>query len=172
MKAQKILFLDRDGTLIEEVDDEKIDSFAKLKFLPGVISSLRKIVEELDYKLVMVTNQDKLGTPHFPAETFWPVHDFIIETLKRENIHFLEVHIDEHTAQDNHPNRKPGIGMIKHFLNAQYDIAQSYVVGDRETDVTLAKNLGAKSIFIGSKKVPGADLCTQDWREIYRFLKR
>lgn len=147
---QKILFIDRDGTLIEEPADEQIDAFEKLKFTEGVFRNLSFIRQHLDFRFVMVSNQDGLGTDSFPEETFWPVHNFVLQTLKGEGIEFDEQLIDRHFPEDNSPMRKPGIGMLTHYMNnADYDLAGSYVIGDRETDRQLAANLGCKSLILG-----------------------
>lgn len=174
---KKILFIDRDGTLIWEPPDTfQIDSFEKLKFVSGAISFLRKIAEELDYELVMVTNQDGLGTASYPEETFWPVQNFVMQTLAGEHIHFEEVCIDRSFPQDNLPTRKPGTGMLTKYMSGHYDLAHSFVIGDRITDVKLAQNLGCKSIFIRNYDEPGEyeksiDLIVNDWKAIYDFLK-
>ena len=147
--AQKILFIDRDGTLIEEPADEQIDAFEKLKFVKGVFKNLGFIRQNLDFRFVMVSNQDGLGTDSFPEDTFWPVHNFILQTLEGEGITFDDIKIDPHFPEDNHPNRKPGIGMLTEYLNnPDYDIPGSYVIGDRESDRQLAKNLGCKSLIL------------------------
>lgn len=147
---QKILFIDRDGTLIEEPFDEQIDSFDKLHFLPGVFKNLRFICEKTDFALVLVSNQDGLGTSLFPENTFWPVHNFIIDTFASESITFAAQHIDRHFPADNSPMRKPGVGMLTEYLDInRYDLAASYVIGDRETDAQLAQNLGCKSLILG-----------------------
>ena len=147
---QKILFIDRDGTLIEEPFDEQIDSFDKLHFLPGVFKNLRFICEKTDFALVLVSNQDGLGTSSFPENTFWPVHNFIIDTFASEGITFAAQHIDRHFPADNSPMRKPGVGMLTEYLDINlYDLAASYVIGDRETDAQLAQNLGCKSLILG-----------------------
>lgn len=147
---QKILFIDRDGTLIEEPLDEQIDSFDKLHFLPGVFKNLRFICEKTDFVLVLVSNQDGLGTSSFPENTFWPVHNFIIDTFASEDITFAAQHIDRHFPADNSPMRKPGVGMLTEYLDInRYDLAASYVIGDRETDTQLAQNLGCKSLILG-----------------------
>ncbi len=173
---KKILFIDRDGTLIFEPTDFQIDSFEKLKFLPGVFTWLGKIACELNYEFVMVTNQDGLGTDSFPENTFWPVQNFIIETLKAEGVVFSEICIDRSFEKDNSPNRKPNTGMLTGYLNGSYDLKNSYVIGDRITDIKLAKNLGAKAIFIKNyDKVDGYEdqisLQCSNWKEIYDFLK-
>jgi imidazoleglycerol-phosphate dehydratase/histidinol-phosphatase len=172
---KKVLFIDRDGTLILEPPDFQIDSFEKLKFLPEVITFLGKIRRETDYELVMVSNQDGLGTESFPEETFHPVQNFILQMFENEGVRFSGVHIDRSFAKDNLPTRKPNTGMLTEYFSGAYDFANSYVIGDRETDVQLAKNLGAKAIFI---KNPNFDLpenedvfVAENWREIYEFLR-
>ena len=147
---KKVLFIDRDGTLIEEPADEQIDSFEKLKFVPGMFRNLGFICRNLDFEVVMVSNQDGLGTSSFPECTFWPVHNFIIQTLEGEGIHFIRQHIDNHFPEDNHPNRKPGIGMLSQYIdNPEYDMAGSYVIGDRDSDAVLAENLSCKALILG-----------------------
>jgi imidazoleglycerol-phosphate dehydratase / histidinol-phosphatase len=170
---KKVLFIDRDGTIIvEPPTDFQIDSLEKLEFIPKAISNLRKIAEELDYELVMVTNQDGLGTDSFPEDTFWPAHNKMMKTLEGEEIVFSAIHIDRSFEHENLPTRKPGTGMLTNYMNSkEYDLANSYVIGDRMTDIKLAENLGAKAIFISSKKVENAALCTMDWDEVYQFLK-
>lgn len=149
-KKKKILFIDRDGTIIEEPADEQIDDFSKLKFVKGVIRNLSFIREKLDFEFVMVSNQDGLGTPSFPEDTFWPVHNFILQTLEGEGISFDKQHIDRHFPEDNHPDRKPGTGMLKEYMdNEAYDLENSYVIGDRDTDRQLAENLGCKALILG-----------------------
>lgn len=160
---KKILFIDRDGTLIEEPADEQIDSFEKLKFVQGMFRNLSFIARKLDFELVMVSNQDGLGTSSFPEETFWPVHSFILQTLEGEGITFAHQHIDEHFPEDRHPNRKPGIGMLGAYINnPAYDLAGSYVIGDRESDAQLALNLGCKSLILGQNGM--------DWDKITEIL--
>lgn len=150
IKAQRILFVDRDGTIVEEPADEQVDSFEKLKFVKGVIRNLSFIRQHTDFRLVMVSNQDGLGTKSFPEDTFHPVHNFILRTLEGEGITFDAQHIDRHFPEDNSPMRKPGIGMLTEYLNnPAYDIADSYVIGDRDTDAQLAANLGCKSLILG-----------------------
>ncbi len=147
---QKILFIDRDGTLIEEPADEQIDSFDKLRFVPGVFRNLGFICKNLDFKLVMVSNQDGLGSETFPEETFWPVHRFVLQTLEAEGIRFDDQHIDRHRPEDHSPMRKPGIGMLAQYIGTPlYNIEESYVIGDRETDQQLAENLGCKALILG-----------------------
>ena len=149
MEKQRILFIDRDGTLIEEPADEQVDTFEKLRFKPGVFSNLGFIYKHLGFKLVMVTNQDGLGTSLFPEDTFWPIHNLLIRALESEGIHFDDQLIDRHFPQDNSPERKPGTGMLhKYINNPAYDIAHSYVIGDRESDAQLARNLGCKSFIL------------------------
>lgn len=147
---KKILFIDRDGTLIREPEDEQIDSFEKLVFVDGVFRNLSFIRKNLDFEFVMVSNQDGLGTDSFPEDTFWPVHNFILQTLKGEGIEFDRQFIDPHFPEDNHPNRKPGTGMLTEYIdNPEYDLAGSYVIGDRESDAQLAENLGCKPLILG-----------------------
>lgn len=170
---QPILFIDRDGTIIQETDDEKIEKIEKLDFLPESLYYLKKIKEETNFLFVMVTNQDGLGSEIFPDHEFWPVHNFIMRLLESEGIHFDAVHIDEHFEKDNHPNRKPGTGMLTHYLDGSYDLANSYVIGDRATDVQLANNLGCKSIYLNSKysdSTTKADFKPSNWKAIYEFL--
>jgi len=184
--AQKVLFIDRDGTLVLEPPvDFQLDSFEKLEFYPKVFTFLGKIAKELDFELVMVTNQDGLGTDSFPEETFWPVHDFILKSFKNEGITFSEVLIDRTFPHQNTKTRKPEIGLVKHFLLEEYDLENSFVIGDRLTDIELAKNLGAKGIYINDETHLGTDeitvektdlsdyiaLETSDWKKIYEFLK-
>lgn len=145
-----ILFIDRDGTLIEEPADEQIDSFDKLKFTKGVFRNLAFIRSRLDFELVMVSNQDGLGTPSFPEETFWPVHNFILQTFESEGVTFDEILIDRHFPEDNAPTRKPATGLVEKYMsNPDYDLAGSYVIGDRETDRLFAENIGCKSLILG-----------------------
>ena len=147
---KKVLFIDRDGTLIKEPADEQIDSFEKLEFVEGMFRNLSFIRKNLDFEFVMVSNQDGLGTDSFPENTFWPVHNFILQTLKGEGVEFDNILIDNHFPADNHPNRKPGTGMLKEYINnPEYDLANSFVIGDRETDAQLAENLGCKALILG-----------------------
>ncbi|MDO4172197.1 MAG: bifunctional histidinol-phosphatase/imidazoleglycerol-phosphate dehydratase HisB [Prevotellaceae bacterium] len=147
---KKILFIDRDGTLIKEPEDEQIDAFEKLVFVDGVFRNLSFICKNLDFQIVMVSNQDGLGTESFPEDTFWPVHNFILQTLKGEGIEFDDILIDRHFPEDNHPCRKPGTGLLTSYINnPEYDIPGSYVIGDRETDAQLAENLGCKALILG-----------------------
>lgn len=178
---KKVLFIDRDGTIIVEPPiDFQVDSLEKLEFLPKAISNLRRIAEETDYELSMVTNQDGLGTASFPEDTFWPAQNKMMTILAGENVHFDQVHIDKSFPDDNLPTRKPGIGMLQGYFTEEYDLANSYVIGDRLTDVQLAVNLGAKAIFIAErlpeegvseemKKVVA--FVSNDWDAIYEHLK-
>ena len=150
MKQQRILFIDRDGTLIEEPADEQIDAFEKLKFTNGMFRNLAFIRQKLDFRFVMVSNQDGLGTSSFPEDTFWPVHNFILQTLEGEGITFDEQLIDRHFPEDHAPTRKPSTAMVEKYMNdPQYDIANSYVIGDRETDAEFARNIGCKALILG-----------------------
>ncbi|HWV32006.1 MAG TPA: bifunctional histidinol-phosphatase/imidazoleglycerol-phosphate dehydratase HisB [Dyadobacter sp.] len=178
---KKVLFIDRDGTIIvEPPTDFQVDSLEKLEFLPKAISALRKIADETDYELVMVTNQDGLGTDSFPEDTFWPAQNKMVKTLEGEDIRFADVHIDRSFPEDNLPTRKPGIGMLTAYFSNEYDLANSYVIGDRLTDVQLAVNLGAKAILFRSE-LPEEGitdqmnettaLVTSDWDAIYEHLK-
>jgi len=168
---KKILFLDRDGCIIREPEDEQIDSFEKLRFLPGAITNLAKIARELEYLLVMVTNQDGLGTETHPEANFWPVHNMMLQILEDEGVKFDEILIDPTRPEDNASTRKPGTGMLIHYLKGDFDLANSFVIGDRQTDVKLAKNLGAKAIRICKDGDCDAQLTTLSWDEIYRYLK-
>ena len=168
---KKVLFIDRDGTLvIEPPVDFQLDSLEKLEFYPGVFTGLSKIVQELDYELVMVTNQDGLGTDSFPEESFWPAHNKMIQAFANEGIRFSEVLIDRSFPEDNAPTRKPQTGLLQQYIHGKYDLKNSYVIGDRVTDLELAENLGCNGIFIGNDQA-GAALSTTNWMEIYQFLK-
>ncbi|MEL6867366.1 MAG: histidinol-phosphatase, partial [Bacteroidota bacterium] len=184
---QKVLFLDRDGTLvIEPPEDYQLDSLEKLEFYPGVFQYLSRIVQELDYQLVMVTNQDGLGTDAFPEETFHPPHNKMMKAFANEGISFEEVIIDRTFAHENTPTRKPGTALLQDYLRGDYDLANSFVIGDRLTDMELAKNLGAKGIWINNEPALGATeinaqkeaveaviaLTTSKWEAIYQFLKQ
>lgn len=185
---KRILFIDRDGTLVQEAPPSyQLDSFDKLTFFPGVIEYLGKIARELDYELVMPTNQDGLGTASFPEPTFWPVQEFLLKTLANEGIAFADILIDRTLPQEKAVTRKPGVGMFTKYIgNPAYDLANSFVIGDRITDMQLAKNLGCKGIWInldpglGSAEVTDSvetlrestiQLETTEWRSIYEFLK-
>ena len=158
---KKVLFIDRDGTLIREPADEQIDAFEKLSFLPGVIRALATLRERTDYELVMVSNQDGLGTPSFPEDTFWPVHQFILDTLRGEGVEFDAIFIDRHFPEDNAPTRKPGTAMLTAYMDGSYDLEHSYVIGDRAVDVQLAANLGCKALQISEE---------MDWKKITEIL--
>lgn len=184
---RKILFIDRDGTLIKEAPPTyQLDSFDKLEFYPDMFTWMKRIATELDFILVMVTNQDGLGTNSFHEETFWPVHEFVMKSLANEAIQFSEVHIDRTFPKDNAPTRKPGTGMLVRYLdNPDYDITGSFVIGDRITDVQLAKNLGCKAIWLNNDASLGASeigddtkslqstiaLETTNWKSIYEYLR-
>ena len=168
---KKTLFIDRDGTIIFEPPDEQIDSYENLIFLPGAITGLSRIAKETDYELVMVTNQDGLGTSSFPEEIFWPVQNKMLEILKGEGIEFSEIFIDRSLPTENAPTRKPGTAMLVKYLAKGIDLPNSFVIGDRLTDVKLAKNLGCKAVLFGNKHSDEADLNTDDWDEIYKYLK-
>lgn len=170
---KKILFIDRDGTIILEPDDEQVDSFDKLRFLPGAISVLSRIARETDYALVMVTNQDGLGTDSFPETDFFPVQDFILQTLADEGVVFDDVLIDRSFPHENLPTRKPNAGMLVKYFSRGFDLANSYVIGDRTTDVELAQNIGARSILIGGDKEIERDeslSVVANWQEIGEIL--
>jgi imidazoleglycerol-phosphate dehydratase/histidinol-phosphatase len=181
---QKLLFIDRDGTIIVEPPvDFQVDSLEKLAFLPKAISNLRRLAEETDYGFVMVTNQDGLGTNAFPEDTFWPAQNKMMKTLESEGIFFAKVHIDPSFPEENSPNRKPRTGMLGEYFSESYDLANSFVIGDRVTDVILAKNLGAKAIFLRDEASANELLITENvtetcalittsWDEITNFLFR
>ena len=180
---KNVLFIDRDGTLALEPEGYQLDAFEKLVFYPEVFTYLAKIAKELDFELVMVTNQDGLGTASFPEETFWPVQDFLIQSFKNEGVQFSEILIDKSLPADNAPTRKPQTAMMNHYLDkADYDLKKSFVIGDRLTDMELAKNLGSQGIFIANDPELGQDettanadlpivLTTTSWKDIYAFLK-
>lgn len=179
---KKVLFIDRDGTVALEPTDFQLDALEKLVFYPGVFQYLGRIVSEMDYELVMVTNQDGLSTDSFPEETFWPTHDFILTSLKNEGITFEQIYIDKSFPEENAPTRKPKTGMLTAYLNnPEYDLANSYVIGDRLTDMQLAKNLGAKGILIQHDAAMSSDISadldsvialhTQNWEAVYTLLK-
>lgn len=182
---KKVLFIDRDGTMIKEPADEQIDAFDKLVFYPKVFTYLAKIAKELDFELAMITNQDGLGTDIYPEETFWPVHNFIMSSFENEGVVFEDVFIDKTFPHENADTRKPKTGLLGKYFSEEYDLENSFVIGDRLTDVELAKNLGAKGIFINDHTNLGTDeisvkrseldqfiaLESNDWEEIYEFLK-
>ncbi len=183
---KRVLFIDRDGTLIKEPADEQIDSFEKLIFYPQVFQYLGKIAKEFDYELVMVSNQDGLGTASYPEERFTAIQDFILKSLSNEGINFKAIHIDKSFAHENLPTRKPNTGMLNQYFDPSYDLANSFVIGDRLNDVVLAKNLGAKCIYLNQNPSLGAHekdnqvsdlqafiaLETIQWQDIYAFLRK
>ena len=182
---KRVLFIDRDGTLIKEPVDEQIDAFDKLIFYPKVFQYMNKICKELDFEIVMITNQDGLGTSIYPENTFWPVHNFVLASFENEGVVFEEQFIDRTFAKDNAPTRKPNTGLLTKYFLKDYDLENSFVIGDRLTDVELAKNLNAKGIYINDNTNLGTDeitvkreeldsyiaLETNDWEDIYKFLK-
>lgn len=180
---KKVLFIDRDGTLALEPADYQLDALSKLVFYPQVFTYLGKIVREMDYELVMVTNQDGLGTDQFPEDSFWPTHDFLVKSFANEGITFSEILIDKSFTADLAPTRKPRTGLLTHYLAPnRYDLANSYVIGDRLTDMELAKNLGCKGLFLANDETLGATEATDDlapsialktthWEAIYQYLK-
>ena len=184
---KKALFIDRDGTLILETDDYKIDSFEKLIFYPEIFRWLGAIARLNEYELVMVTNQDGLGLPdYFPEDTFWPVHNFIENTFKGEGIQFAATHIDKSFPHENLPTRKPNTGMLTQYFSTDYDLKNSFVIGDRITDVLLAKNLGCKCFWLNDGRglglgeiggettetlQPYIALESRNWQDIFNYLK-
>ena len=186
MKKQKILFIDRDGTLVREPSDYQLDGLDKLEFYPGVFYYLSKISRELDFELAMVTNQDGLGTDGFPEDTFWPCQNFILKAFENEGILFQDILIDRSFPHENLETRKPGLGMlVKYISNPEYDLENSFVIGDRFTDVALAKNLKSKAVFLNldeslgraetgftaSELEEAIALKTLNWKDIYEFLR-
>ncbi len=155
---KRALFIDRDGTILVEPDDEQIDSYQKFKFVPGVISSLRFLRQHTDYELVMVSNQDGLGTDAYPEADFWPTHQLMLDILHGEGIDFDAIHIDRSFPEENLPTRKPGTGMLTDYMQGDYDLSRCWVIGDRETDVQLARNLGAQGIRL-SENCPWDKVC-------------
>tara|TARA_R110000765_G_scaffold537_3_gene1338 strand:- start:3901 stop:5043 length:1143 start_codon:yes stop_codon:yes gene_type:complete len=182
---KRVLFIDRDGTIIKETIDEQIDAFEKMIFYPKAFTFLGKIAKELDYELVMITNQDGLGTDVFPEDTFWPVHNFIMKSFENEGVVFDKVFLDRTFPHENANTRKPGTGLLTEYFSETYDLENSFVIGDRLTDMELAKNLGAKGIFINDETNLGTGEITvkrdeldtyiaienNDWEKIYEFLK-
>ena len=183
--GKRVLFIDRDGTIIKEPADEQVDAFEKVTFYPKAFTFLGKIAKELDYELVMITNQDGLGTTSFPEDTFWPVHNFILAAFEGEGAVFDKVFLDRTYPHENSDTRKPKTGLLTEYFSEAYDLANSFVIGDRLTDVELAKNLGSKGIYIndnthlGNNEItvqrkdldPYIALECNDWEEIYEFLK-
>lgn len=173
MKAKKVLFLDRDGTLILEPEDEQVDCISKLTFYPGALRWLPAISEQLDYELVLVSNQDGLGTDSFPFSSFIPVHEKMLEAFRNEGVEFRREHIDPSFPEQSSPNRKPEIGMLKEYLSDAYDLKNSIVIGDRVTDVQLAENLGAKAIYMNDEEKLESEslaLQTTSWKQVWSFL--
>src|SRR5690606_13975674 len=180
---KRLLFIDRDGTLIIEPEDEQIDSFGKLKFYPGARQYLLRIAKELDYELILVSNQDGLGTDSHPEENFLPVHQFIMDTFAGEGVHFSAEHIDKTFPHENADTRKPGTALLTEYFNSEvYDLENSFVIGDRINDVILAQNLGAKAIWLNNDPSLGAEenlkieatsieIETSSWQKIYEYLK-
>ena len=158
---KQVLFIDRDGTILVEPEDEQIDSFEKFQFVPGVIRNLHFIRTHLDFEFVMVSNQDGLGTDSYPEDTFWPTHNLMLQTLKGEGIEFDDILIDRSFPEDNLPTRKPGTGMLTKYMQGNYDLENSYVIGDRETDAKLAENLGCKALILSDEL---------DWNRIAEIL--
>ena len=185
--SKRILFIDRDGTLIIEPASGNIDSWDKLQFYPHVFKYMNLIATEFNYELIMVSNQDGLGTASFPYSDFQPIHDFVINAFENEDVHFDAIYIDPSFKEDKSPNRKPRIGMVKQYMNnPDYDLKNSFVIGDRITDVQFAKNLGCKALWLlthpglGLKELTDTEdllratslaLETKEWKEIYEFLK-
>lgn len=170
---KKVLIIDRDGTLvIEPPVDYQLDSLEKLEFYPGVFQWLSRISREMEYEIVMVTNQDGLGTDSFPEDTFWPAQNKIIQAFENEGVRFDEIFIDRSFPEDNAPTRKPGTAMLSKYIYGDYDLENSFVIGDRLSDIELAENLGAKGILLGNDETDSsAVLTTNDWGDIYRLLK-
>ena len=182
---KKVLFIDRDGTLIKEPFDEQVDAFEKLIFYPKVFQYVAKIAKELDFELVMITNQDGLGTASYPEETFWPVQNFVIQSFENEGVVFEKVFIDKTYPNENAPTRKPKTGLLTAYFTEAYDLENSFVIGDRLTDMELAKNLGSKGIYLNTNTNLGTSeisvkenelkqfiaLETDNWQKIYEFLK-
>ncbi len=173
---KKILFIDRDGVLIEEPDDQQIDQFQKLKFTKNMLTSLSNIAHYLDYELVMVTNQDGLGSVSFPEKDFWPIQEFLLQTLQDVGVFFSDIHIDRSFEKDRSPYRKPGTAMLTKYLQADYDLEHSFVIGDRMSDMQLAANLGCKGIRynafdpeLDTTQLP-VELQTDDWKNIETYL--
>ena len=170
---KKVLFIDRDGTLvIEPPIDFQLDSLEKLEYYPFVFQNLAKIVAELECELVMVTNQDGMGTKSFPENTFWPAQNKIIQAFKNEGIQFSDVIIDISFPEQNLPTRKPGTALLQQYIKGNYDLKNSFVIGDRKTDIQLAENLGCQSIFISEEENENATFSSTSWKAIYEFLSQ
>lgn len=172
---KRVLFIDRDGTIIREPEDFQVDVIEKLRFIPGAITYLARIALETDFVLVMVTNQDGMGTESFPETAFWPAQNFVIQILADEGIEFADVYVDRTFPHENAPTRKPGTGMLGKYMTGDYDLANSFVIGDRPTDVQLAENLGSKAIYIRNANFPidarSSAATVNGWDEIYRLLQ-
>ena len=168
---KKVLFIDRDGTILTEPEDEQVDSIEKFSFIAGAITGLSRIARETDFELVMITNQDGLGTSSFPEESFWPLHDKMLQILKDERVVFAEIFIDRTLPEENAPSRKPGTAMLVKYLATGVDLINSYVIGDRLTDVQLAKNIGCNAIYFNREKSDEAVFSTTDWNDIYKYLR-
>lgn len=174
---KRVLFIDRDGTIIREPEDFQVDVLDKLRFIPGALTYMTKIAHETEFVLVLVTNQDGMGTESFPETAFWPAQNFMLETLAGEGIEFADVYVDRTFPHENAPTRKPGTGMLTKYIEGNYDLANSYVIGDRPTDVQLAKNLGSRAIYIRNENFPLAGELADDtaqvasWSEIYDLLR-
>ena len=176
---KKVLFIDRDGTILKEPEDFQIDCFSKVSYVKNAVVALSRIALELDYDLVLVSNQDGLGTSSFPSEDFWPVQNAMIDLLKSQEVEFKDIYIDPSLPEENSINRKPGVGMLGKYLYGNYDLANSFVIGDRSTDIELAKNLGAQSILIQDAQSAFQDIDTKEcalvcdnWQVIYTYLKQ
>ena len=168
---KRALFIDRDGTIIVEPPITKqVDSLDKVEFIPGAITALASIANLKDFELVMVTNQDGLGTPSFPERDFWPAQNLVVTTLHNEGVFFSDILIDRSFPEDNLPTRKPGTGLLTGYMTGEYDLERSFVIGDRVTDVQLAKNLGCRAILLSESECPDAALTTTSWREIESFI--
>jgi histidinol-phosphatase len=175
--SKRVLFIDRDGTIVVEPSDEQLDSFDKLEFVPGVFKSLSFLREHTDFEFVMASNQDGLGTPSYPEKDFYPTQNFILNTLKGEGVEFDDLLIDRHFPQDNAPTRKPGTGMFGKYMTDEYDLSASYVIGDRTTDVELARNLGCRAILLQESAdslpddlKPTCAFASLDWWKVAEFI--
>lgn len=176
---KKVIFIDRDGILMEEPQNEQIDSIEKVRFLPGMFTYLGEIAQKMDFELVMVTNQDGLGTDVYPESDFWPIQELLMRSLKGEGILFEDVCIDRSFAKDNSPYRKPNTGLLTRYIEGDYDLTNSFVIGDRWSDMQLAANLGSKGIWLNKRETqkPGdwrsAIVCEADsWKQVFNYLKK
>ena len=175
--SKRVLFIDRDGTIVVEPSDEQLDSFDKLEFVPGVFKALTFLRDHTDFEFVMASNQDGLGTPSYPEKDFYPTQNFILNTLKGEGVEFEDILIDPHFPEDNAPTRKPGTGMFGKYMTGEYDLAASYVIGDRATDVELARNLGCRAVLLqdNADSLPSdlrsvCALASRDWWKVAEFI--